>query len=83
MTAQSILDSYGIVRLRCERLHWLALLQADLTTDGLGSMGANILLLTGRRHLHPPPHCNHDRGLSRTLQRLRISTAVCTFPFAR
>jgi len=72
-----------LVRLRCESLHWLTLLQADLTTGGLGSMGANILLLTGRQHLHPPPERNHDRGLSRTLQRLRTSTAVWTLSFAR
>lgn len=76
-------DSYNILRLRCEQLHWFTLLQADLTTNSLGSMGANIRLLTGRQHQHLHSDRNHDRGPSRTLQRLRISIAVCTFPFAR
>jgi len=43
-------DSYNILRLRCEEIHWLTLLQANLTTGGLGDMGANIALLTGRQH---------------------------------
>ena len=72
-----------MLRLQCEEIHWLTLLQANLTTGGLGGMGANMSLLTGRRHLHPHPDRNHNRGLSRTLQRLRISAAVCTLPFAR
>ena len=75
-------DSYNILSLRCAEIHWLTLLQANLTTGGLGGMGANMSLFTGRRHLHPHPDRNHNRGLSRTLQRLRISAAVCTLPFA-
>ena len=42
MKAQSGLkshDSYNILRLRCEELHWLWLLQADLTIGGLGRHG--------------------------------------------
>ncbi|KAM0706783.1 hypothetical protein Q7P35_006113 [Cladosporium inversicolor] len=76
-------DSYNILHSRCEEIHWLTLLQANLTTGGLGGMGANISLLTGRQHLHSHPDRNHNQGLSRTLQRLRTSAAVCTLPFAR
>lgn len=75
-------DSYNILRLRCEENYWPTLLQANLTTGGLGGMGANIATLTGRQHLHPHPDRNHNQGLSRTLQRLRICSAVCTLPFA-
>jgi len=46
-------------------------------------MGANIPLLTGRQHLHLHPDCNHHQGRSRTLQRLRVSTGVCTLSFAQ
>jgi hypothetical protein len=46
-------------------------------------MGANFSLLTGRHHFHPHPDRNHDRGLNRTLQHLRICAAIFNLLFAR